>query len=358
MTAETTSPIQQSFNQEEYEKITSLVTDKFQVEETLLDHNIPTYYLKQPQETKQPFLQLLRNLEGMNLIAFLRRENGKVVLRVIPKPEAKPSNILVNWMLLFATVATTFFAGYLVSPDSINPFVGGVSFTIAILAVLGTHEMGHKITANKNKIEATFPYFIPGPPPFGTFGAVIMQKSLPPNRDALFDIGADGPISGFIISVIVSIVGLTMLIPSEPVPAGTIGAPLLWFLIEHGLQFLNMIPQPPEGGLLLLHPIAFAGWVGIVVTMLNLLPAGMLDGGHVVRALAGEKFRFIFTIFSVFYLFVLRVYVMAILVLFMSMYRHPGPLDDVSSLSKSRKLTAIVLLAIFILCTPPSLYLL
>ncbi len=346
------------FTQEDFEKITALVIAEFEVEETLLEHNIPTYYLKQPQETKQPFLRLLKNLQSMNLIAFLRRQNGKIMMRVFPRPEAKSSNVLVNWILLFATVATTFFAGYLVSPDAINPFVGGLSFAIAILAVVGTHEMGHKITANKNEIEATLPYFIPGPPPFGTFGAVIMQKSLPPNRDALFDIGADGPISGFIISTIVSIVGLTMLIPSEPVPAGTIGTPLLWVLIERGLQSLNMIPQPPEGGMLLLHPIAFAGWVGIVVTMLNLLPTGMLDGGHVVRALVGEKFRFVFTILSVFYLFVLRVYVMAILVLFMSMYRHPGPLDDVSSLSTSRKLTAIGLLVIFILCTPPSLYLL
>ncbi len=109
----------------------------------------------------------------------------------------KSSNILINWILLFATMATTFVTGYMISPEGINPLFGGATFTIAMLAVLGTHEMGHKITANKNGIDATFPYFIPGPPPLGTFGAVIMQKSLPPNRDALFDVGADGPIFGF-----------------------------------------------------------------------------------------------------------------------------------------------------------------
>lgn len=357
VTAETNSSIQPSFTQDEYEKITTLVTAEFQVEETLLKYNIPTYYLKQPQETKQPFLRLLKNLKTMNLIAFLRKENEKIVLKVIPKPPVKPSNTLVNWLLLLATIATTFLSGYLVSPDVINPYVGGASFTIAMLAVLGTHEMGHKITANKNEMEATLPYFIPGPPPLGTLGAVIMQKSLPPNRDALFDIGANGPISGFIITTIVSIVGLTMLVPSEPVPAGIIGTPLLWIFIEHGLQSLNMIPQPPPNGMLLLHPFAFAGWVGIVVTMLNLLPAGMLDGGHVTRALTGEKFRLVLGTLSVFYLFILRVYVMAILVLFLTMYRHPGPLDDVSSLSTRRKLMAIGLVAIFILCTPPSLHL-
>ena len=354
MTAEINEPTQPSFTQDEYEKITSLVTAEFQVEEALLQFNIPTYYLKQPQETKQPFLRLLKNLKNMNLIAFLRKENEKIVLKVVPKPPVKPSNIAINWILLLATIATTFFAGYLVSPNTINPYVGGASFTAAMLAVLGTHEMGHKIIANKNEMEATPPYFIPGPPPLGTLGAVIMQKSLPPNRDALFDLGANGPISGFIITTIVSIVGLTMLVPSEPVQAGIIGTPLLWILIEQVLQSLNMIPQPPPNGILLLHPFAFAGWVGIVVTMLNLLPAGMLDGGHITRALTRERFRFVLGILSVFYLFIIEVYVMAILVLFMTMYRHPGPLDDVSSLSTSRKLITIVLVAIFILCTPPS----
>ena len=91
------------------------------------------------------------------------------------------------------------------------------------MAVLGTHEMGHKITANKKGIATTPPYFIPGPPPLGTFGGVIMQKSLPPNKDALFDVGADGPIAGFIIATIVSIIGLTLTIPSPQVLASEIG---------------------------------------------------------------------------------------------------------------------------------------
>ena len=351
-------PAEAPFAQTDFEQITTLVSGEFQIEEALLEHNIPTYYLKQPQETKQAFLRLLKALDAMNLMAVLRKMDKKIVLKIVPKPSTKPSNILINWILFFATIATTFVTGYMLSPDVINPFVGGASFTIAMLAVLGTHEMGHKITANKKGIDATLPYFIPGPPPLGTLGAVIMQKSLPPNRDALFDVGADGPIAGFIIATIVSAVGLTMLIPSEPVPAGTIGTPLLWILLELGLQGLNMIPQPPVGGMLLLHPFAFAGWVGILVTMLNLLPTGMLDGGHVLRSIAGEKLRFVLMGLSVFYLVILKVYVMAIFVLFVSMYKHPGPLDDVSSLSTSRKLLTVVLIVIFVLCTPPAFYLL
>lgn len=358
MTEASSEPTETPFAQTDFEQITTLVSAEFQVEEALMEHNVPTYYLKQPQETKQAFLKLLKNLEKLNLIAILRKSGERIVLKIIPKSPVKPSNILINWMLFFATIATTFLTGYLISPDVINPLIGGASFTIAMLAVLGTHEMGHKITANKKGMEATLPYFIPGLPPLGTFGAVIMQKSLPPNRDALFDVGADGPIVGFIIATIVSAVGLAIQVPSPLVPANPVGAPFLWILLEMGLNGLGLIPQPPAGGILLLHPFAFAGWVGIVVTMLNLLPVGQLDGGHVLRSFGGEKLRLVLTALSLLYLIVLKVYLMAFLVIFLSIYRHPGPLDDVSSLSTSRKFLGFVLIIIFVLCTPPSLYLL
>jgi membrane-associated protease RseP (regulator of RpoE activity) len=343
--------------QGDFEKITQMITAEFQIEESLLAYNVPTYYLKQPQETKKPFLRLLKKLDAISMIAVLRRMDDKIVLRVAAKPSVKPSNIYINLALFFATIATTFVTGYLLSPDAINPLVGGATFMIAMLAVLGTHEMGHKITANKRGMEATPPYFIPGPPPFGTFGAVIMQKSLPPNKDALFDVGADGPISGFIIATVVSIIGLTLVIPTPHLEGATpLQIPLLWTLLAQFLQGLHLMPIASAGQDLLLHPVTFAAWAGIIVTMLNLLPAAMLDGGHVARSIAGEKVRLILTGLSILYLFVQRFYPMAILVLFMAMYKHPGPLDDVSGLSTSRKLVAIALLAIFILCFfPPQL---
>jgi membrane-associated protease RseP (regulator of RpoE activity) len=340
--------------QTNFEQITKLVSTEFQIEEALIEHNIPTYYLKQPQETKQPFLRLLKNIEPMNLIAILRRIDGRIVLKVIPKPPTKPSNVLVNWILFFATIATTFVTGYFLSEGLTNPIIGGITFTIAIMAVLGMHEMGHKLTADKKGIEATLPYFIPGPPPYGTFGAVIMQKSLPPNRDALFDVGANGPISGFVVATIVSTIGLMMLVPSSPIPdSSSIQLPILWFLLEHLLLSLNALPKPSIGQELYLHPVTFAGWVGIIVTMLNLLPAAMLDGGHIARSLVGEKTRSILTLLSILLLIIERFWPMAFLVLFMSMFRHPGPLDDVSSLSVRRKLLTVLLVAIFVLCSFP-----
>ena len=341
----------------DFERLTSVVSAEFQLEECLIEKMVPTYYLKQPQETKQAFLKLLKNLKTMNLIAFLRRKNGKMVLKIVPKPPTKPSNIMVNWILFFATIGTTFLTGYMLSGDLANPLVGGATFTIAIMAILGTHEMGHKLTADKKGIEATPPYFIPGPPAFpgflgiGTFGAVIMQKSLPPNKDTLFDVGASGPIVGFILAAIVSVVGLLFspIYPIPPKPPGFLPAPLIFELLA-----IFVVKLPPDH-YILLHPVAFAGWVGMIVTMLNLLPAAMLDGGHVARSLVGEKTRKILTLLSILLLILVGFWPMAFFILFISMYKHPGPLDDVSSLSTSRKLLTIVLIAIFVLCSFPIL---
>ena len=355
--------------QTDFERITTLVSAEFQIEETLIEHNVPTYYLKQPQETKQTFLRLLKNLETINLIALLRRKDERIVLKIIPKPPVKQSNIMVNWILFFATIATTFLTGYLLSLGIVelagpvlDPLFGGGAFAVAIMAVLGTHEMGHKLTADKEGIEATPPYFIPGPPPIfgmfgiGTFGALIMQKSLPPNKDSLFDVGSSGPIVGFIIATIVTALGMTLSIPAPPSEElGILPPTLLWILLDRFLSNFGLMPQPPPGKILLVHPVALAGWVGMVITMLNLLPAAMLDGGHVARSLVGEKARRILTFLSILLLIVSGFWPMAIFVLFISMYRHPGPLDDVSSLSINRKLLTIVLVAIFVLCSFPLL---
>ncbi len=259
----------------------------------------------------------------------------------------KPNNPRTNWILLLATIGTTFITGYFMLPPEagLDPIIGGAIFSAAILTVLGVHEMGHKLTANKKKIDATSPYFIPGPPPLGTLGAVIMQKSLPANRDALFDIGANGPLAGFIIAIVFSAVGFTLLIPTTIAAGEGLNLiPISWLLLMPALSGLNLIPKliPPNNGWFL-HPIAYAGWAGMVVTMLNLLPAAMLDGGHVARSAVSDKLRWVLTFASVLVLFLsgTTFIVMAFLIVFMSMFKHPGPLDDVSGLSRNRKLLTI-----------------
>jgi len=353
----TGSPSAPLFQQTDFERISRLVTEQFQVEESLMELGLPTYYLKEHQETKQHFLKLLKSLDSLNLIALLRRVDGRILLKVVPKPPVRKSDIRWNWVLLFATIGTTLLTGYILSIDFVNrglmpnPFVGAGAFTIAIMTVLGAHEMGHKLTANRSGIEATPPYFIPGPPPIsgflgiGTFGAVIMQKSLAPNKDALFDIGSSGPIIGFLLAFVATVIGLYL---SPIVPnTGEEGLPVPLIFELLGMFFIS-IPANYE---VLLHPIAFAGWVGMIVTMLNLLPAAMLDGGHVARSILGDKPRFVLTGLSILMLLVAGFWPMAILVLFMSTYRHPGPLDDVSPLSTRRKLYAVGLVVVFVLCS-------
>src|SRR3990170_3590595 len=336
-----------TFQQADFERITQLVTAGFQIQESLMEHGTPTYYLVWPQETKQAFLSLLKKLEEMKLIAFLRKADGRIVLKIAPKPLVKPSNSRTNWILFLATALTTFVTGYFTFPPEagIHPLISGAIFSASILTVLGVHEMGHKLTANKKQIDATSPYFIPGPPPLGTLGAVIMQKSLPPNKDALFDIGANGPLAGFVVALVFSVVGLMLLVPApRPPDATTLNLiPASWIPLVRLLSGFNLIPQAPSDGVLLLNPVTWAGWAGMVVTMLNLLPAAMLDGGHVARSLVPDKFRFILTIASVAILVFSgpEFIVFAFIVVFMSFFRHPGPLDDVSGLSRSRKLATI-----------------
>src|SRR3990172_7353918 len=194
-------PEAKNIQQVDFERVTQLVTSEFQIEESMIYEGVPTFYLKWPQETKQAFLRLLGKLEEINMIAFLRKVDGRVVLRVGEKPPVKPSNPRWYWVLFLATIGSTFLAGYFLLPQEagLNPFISGAIFAASILTVLGLHEMGHKLTANRKKVEATSPYFVPGPPPLGTLGAVIIQKSLPPNRDALFDICSNRPISRFIV---------------------------------------------------------------------------------------------------------------------------------------------------------------
>ncbi len=273
------------------------------------------------------------------------------MLKVAPRPKTKPSRPIINVILLLLTMATVFITGYFLSLGLFNPWEGAASFTLALLGILGVHEMAHKFAANHHNMEATLPYFIPGPPflGIGTFGAVIVQKETAPNRDALFDIGASGPIAGFIVTIFVSAIGLAMsqVEPlTEPLAGGLPISPLFLLLMD------AIVKAPGPGNYVVyLHPVAFAGWLGMFVTLLNLLPTGMLDGGHTLRSIISkDSVRTVFTIVSILILLVTRQFLMLAFVLFLSIYRHPGPLDDVSKLSLSRKLITLLLLVIFALC--------
>jgi membrane-associated protease RseP (regulator of RpoE activity) len=287
-------------------------------------------------------------LDSLKLIPLLRKYQGKVVLRVVAKPQVNPSRPIINVVLFFATLATLLISGYFLAGGDI---VGAVLFTVAIMLILGTHEMGHKLLADKHEVEATYPYFIPGIPfPYGigTFGAVIRQKALPPNKDALFDIGFTGPITGFIIATIVTIIGIQLSTFGPVNPEGSyLSVPLLFQVI------LTIFPPSGVGEALVLHPVAFAGWVGMVVTMLNLVPTGMFDGGHVARSIMNDNTHKIVSYVGILLLALIGWWTMAVLALFFSASKHPGPLDDVSELSSNRKIGALLLVGVFVLSVVP-----
>lgn len=327
-----------------FEKVQIIVASEFDLSESYVDHGIPTFHVNYRDDSKEAFLQLTKRLESLNLLPLLRHKDKKVVLQILSKPPTQPNRNIVNIALFFATLGTVFVSGYTQSAD----ILGAILFTGAIMAILGSHEMGHKLLANKHDVDATYPYFIPGLPPIGTFGALIRQKSLPPNRDALFDIGFMGPLTGFIITIIVTIIGiqLSSLVPLEP-EASLLPVPLMFQLI------VMLVPPSGTGAMIMLHPVAFAGWVGMVVTMLNLVPSGMFDGGHVARSVIGDRAHKIVSYLGIALLAISGWWPMAVLALFFSSTKHPGPLDDVSKLTTNRKIGAIVLVAIFILSIVP-----
>ena len=330
----------------QFEQVRAMVESEFDVEEGFVEHSVPTFYVRLREDSKEAFLRLSQRMRSLGFIPVLRRREEKVVLRALPKPSTKPSRNIINIGLFFATLGTVFLSGYFLSAD----IVGAVMFTGAIMAILGSHEMGHKLVADKHDVEATYPYFIPGLPPIGTFGAVIQQKSLPPNKDALFDIGFTGPVTGFIVAVIVTIIGvqLSAVVPSSEVPEGA------WFIpVPLLFRFITMLfPPSGIGDVIQLHPVAFAGWVGMIITMLNLVQVGMFDGGHVARSLVGKKAHRFLSYVGIILLAIIW-YPMAFIALFLSFQQHPGPLDYVSQPTPLRKLAAIGLIAIFILSVVP-----
>jgi membrane-associated protease RseP (regulator of RpoE activity) len=336
-----------------FEQIQVMVDSEFDVEEGFVDHDIPTFYIQYKEDSKKAFLRLVQQLEPLEVIPFLRKENKTFVLRVVTKPPVKPTRNIINVVLFFATLGTVFLSGYIMSETDI---VGALLFTGAIMAILGSHEMGHKLLADKHDVDATYPYFIPSPPPplgIGTFGAVIRQKAIPPNRDALFDIGFTGPITGFIIAVIVMILGMQL--PFQVVQDPTVIGIELGGVYPLMYRFIILLfpPSAPAGVTLTPNPIVFAGWVGMVVTMLNLVPSGMFDGGHVARSIMGDRAHQIISYAGIMLLALIGWWTMAVLALFFSAAKYPGPLDDVSEITTRRKIGAIVLLAVFILSVVP-----
>ena len=235
-------------------------------------------------------------------------------------------------------------------------YVGGPVYSLAVILILFGHEMGHYLVSRRYGIRATLPFFLPFPvPPFGTLGAVIRMESTVSSRKALFDTGVAGPLISLCLSIPAIVIGLYLskTVPTSHVMESDILAePLLFSSIQR--LVLGRISENYE---VLLHPIGFAGWVGLFVTSLNLLPIGQLDGGHVVYALFGKRSRVIFLIAIAAMAFITVFYnpgwFLLLILIILFGFRHPPPMDDQTPLDLKRKLLGgFVFLVFFVSFTP------
>jgi membrane-associated protease RseP (regulator of RpoE activity) len=241
--------------------------------------------------------------------------------------------------------------------------IEGLSFSLSLIFILICHEMGHYIACRIYGVDATLPFFIPTPPmvgPAGTFGAFIRIMSPMPSRKAVFDIGVAGPIAGFVALVPIAVLGIATMQPAPPMQLEGTGAlvfsdPLFMKLV--GLLF----GQDPTFGLG--NSFYYAAWVGLLVTALNLIPSGQLDGGHAIYAVLGKRVHFFMGRMAFVVMTTLAIigfvfysspsgFLFAVLLGIMMRVRHPEPYDQ-TPLDAKRKLIALLTLVIFVLCFVP-----
>jgi membrane-associated protease RseP (regulator of RpoE activity) len=368
------------------------------------------YFLS--EDTAAAYDQLAGALLRYNITPLFRKETGnKQVIYLVPSPTPPKffGRISVNIALFILTILSVMLTEMNVPPQA-YPADGsmplsllfryihtGWPFALSMLGILFAHEMGHYLACRYYKVPATLPYFIPAPllSPLGTLGAFIMMRGVPKNKRVLFDIGIAGPLAGLIIAVPVLFIGLYLshLGPINRPPAGMTGlleGNSLFYLFSKYLVFGELLPKPvTTGGLsqaiywlryfftghpipfngvdVQLHSVALAGWAGLLVTALNLLPVGTLDGGHVAYGLFGEKARRIFP-FIIGGLVILSIlpslltlslagfnfsWLLWVMILFWLGNVRTQPLDDITQLDAPRRALGYFMLVVFILLFTP-----
>jgi membrane-associated protease RseP (regulator of RpoE activity) len=262
-----------------------------------------------------------------------------------------------NLALFLLTAASVFWVGGIHEEGGFS-VSAGVRLVLGLLSILAAHEMGHYVAARLHKVDVTLPFFVPFPLPFfslvGTLGAFIRIRSPIPNRRALFDIGVAGPLAGFVLALPVLWLGIleASVKPPTPGPEGiSLGTPLVFG------WFVDVVRGPlPEGHGITLGPLGLAAWFGLLVTALNLMPIGQLDGGHVTYSLLRERAHRISRVAS--WVCVALIYfgpswiLWAVLVRVLGR-RHPPTRDDEAPVGAARVAVGVLSLVVFVLCFVP-----
>jgi Zn-dependent protease len=337
-----------------------------------------------PADTGTAFEHISKALEKHGYTAMLRpwHDGEHEVLAVQGVQESERSNPWVNVGLFLATLVTVLFIGASNALQYARDIRGldvsldissilshlhwGIPFAAALMGILLAHELSHYFVARRYGSPVSLPYFIPMPNLLGTMGAVITQKAPMRNRKALFDIGIAGPLGGLALAIPLLFIGLSLSSVQAPPPgidqALQEGNSLLYL----GAKFLVFGEVLPSNGRdVWIHPVAFAAWAGLLVTMINLIPVGQLDGGHVSYALLGRKawpvgYALIAAMLGWGGFLLLRGNQASgfwILWAFLNLIlnrKHPPPLDDVTPVNRRRVVVGVLMLVVFILTFMPS----
>jgi len=315
--------------------------------------------------------------ETLEHTALLRREDGWDVIYAMPGVlRPTPSRRWVNGVLFAVTAISVLFTGAALESEAqttleaamygLTHLYLGLPAAIALLVPLLAHEFGHYLMARRFGLPATLPYFIPLPfplSPLGTMGAVIRMKGPMPNRKTLLSVGAAGPLAGVLVAVPFLILGLALSPVADFDPQRGLGIPESGVMLEGnsllygGIKLLMFGQWLPGGGKdVMLHPIAFSAWAALLVTAINLIPAGQLDGGHIAYALLGDKARWLtqamlgLTVIMGF--FWQGWWLWAVLIWFFGQ-QHAAPLDDVTPLTARQRVLAVIALILFVLTFIP-----
>ncbi len=349
------------------------------------------------EDSVSAYDQLADSLKPYDITPLFRLDHGQQLVFLAPKkPDPKPTRVSTNIILFILTVLSVMLVG---AEQSVAPTLPGIlgqviaifqtmltgwPYALSLMSILVAHEFGHYFMSRHHKTAATLPYFIPLPfPPLGTMGAAILMQGTPKNKRVLFDIGVAGPLAGIIVAIPVLFYGLSIskLEVIQPIQGTMLeqeGNSLLYLLAKY-ITFGKLLPAPatthglslgmywlryfftgqpfPMGATdVFTSPIAFAGWAGLLVTALNLIPAGTLDGGHMIYSLFGDSARKLFP-FIWGALILLGIvwngwWIWAVLLLWLGRV-HAEPLDQITQLDSGRRAIALLVIIIFILTFTP-----
>ncbi len=326
-------------------------------------------------DSETAYEQLDKRFATIDHLPIFREEEGKhVILALQGRINPSPRSWWPNLLLFIGTVFSVLLVGteLAISEVSVidaaraqaiadNVFLElwrGLPYAISILLILGAHELGHYFAARHHKLAVTLPYFIPLPylSPFGTMGAFIQLRQPMRNRKVLMDVGAAGPLAGLIFAIPILFIGLAAARVGPVSPGGVYEGDSILYAFAKIVTFGEFLPKNGIDVYINSSQLAWAGWTGLLVSALNLIPIGQLDGGHILYSLIGERARlFYYPLLGlmIILVFMTNVWLFWVILLLLFGRVYATPLDMITPLDRPRRVLGIIALVIFLLIFVP-----